>query len=171
MIDLNEIFEYKDGILIWKNCKKSSHTGRPAGSLRTITKRNPNPGLDVRLGGRCYQVHRLIWEMHYGPIPALAEVDHKDGDGLNNRIENLRLASRSQNQRNVGLTRRNSTGFKGVSYFRDSGKFRADIHVNGKTKYLGQFETATEAHFAYVTAAKKLHGEFYKCDCQYCSAA
>lgn len=169
MTILNDTFYYEDGVLYWKNCTRAHLTGKPAGSIKQPTKRNPGSYVEIRWLGRTFPAHRIIWELHFGPIETPYEIDHIDGDGLNNHIDNLRLATRQENQRNVALTSSNTTGFKGVSVFRNTGKFRADIRFNNKTKYLGQFETAEEAHFAYVSAAKKLHGEFYRCDCQYCS--
>jgi hypothetical protein len=80
------------------------------------------------------------------------EIDHIDGDPLNNKWSNLREATRSQNNANkVGI----AGGLKGASFHKASGLWRADIK-----KGLGYFHTAQEAHEAYVVAAKKLHGEF-----------
>jgi hypothetical protein len=85
--------------------------------------------------------------------------DHKDGDGLNNRRENLRPASNAENARNKGLTTANTTGFKGV-FRRRSGRFHAQIKAAGKLHCLGTYDTAIEAARAYNRAAKELHGKF-----------
>jgi hypothetical protein len=103
--------------------------------------------------------HRVIWEMHYGPIPDGMHVDHENGDKADNRIGNLRLATRSQNKANEKLRKDNKSGFKGV-YRRENGKFRASISVNGKIKKLGNFDTAEEAHLAYCRAAHICYREF-----------
>ncbi len=84
--------------------------------------------------------------------------DHKDGDSLNNRRQNLRTSSASENNRNRGIQISNTTGFKGVLPHRN--KFRAAIKVDGKKHHLGTFNTALEAGRAYNEAAKKYHGEF-----------
>ncbi len=100
-------------------------------------------------------LHRVLME-----APDGVTVDHRDNDGLNNRRKNLRLATTSQNGMNSRMQRNNSTGFKGVSLVRRSGKFSAIIIANRKTYNLGTFSTAQEAHAAYRGAAKVLHGKF-----------
>jgi hypothetical protein len=88
------------------------------------------------------------------------EIDHIDMNGLNNRWNNLREATHSQNMMNKLYP--NSTGFKGVSIRRKCTirPFVARIHINNRHKHLGYFKTAKEAHTAYVRAAQKEHGEF-----------
>lgn len=86
------------------------------------------------------------------------EVDHADGDGLNNRRENLRCCSRSQNAKNRKKSLHGTTPFKAV--YREGRKFRARITVDGVRLHVGTFNTAEEAHVAYVEAARKYHGEF-----------
>ena len=87
-------------------------------------------------------------------------VDHRNGDSTDNRRSNLRLATLSENNRNMGLSSRNTSGFKGVSYYASRNKYRAYIKLNGNRKHLGYFETAEDAAEAYDEAARKLHGEF-----------
>jgi hypothetical protein len=87
-------------------------------------------------------------------------VDHIDGNGLNNRKENLRMATRSQNQYNSRRRVDNPSGYKGVRSYKDTGKWQARITANKKQYHLGYFDTAEEAHKAYCEASKKLHGEF-----------
>lgn len=85
-------------------------------------------------------------------------VDHRNGNGLDNRRENLRLCTQSENQRNARLRRDNSVGLKGVARY--SGKFRARIVVNGTQIYLGLFSTPEEAHEVYRHAAVAEYGDF-----------
>jgi hypothetical protein len=90
------------------------------------------------------------------------EVDHIDGNGLNNQKENLRLATRAENARNCKLQRNNTSGFHGVSYQKQINRWMAYIKVNGKRKYIGVYETKEAAALAYNKAAKQYHGEFAK---------
>lgn len=87
------------------------------------------------------------------------DVDHRNGDGLDCRLDNLRQATRSQNVMNSCRRSDNKSGFKGVSLDRYK-SWRAEIKIAGKTKYLGAFRTPEAAHQAYVNAAREHHGAF-----------
>lgn len=113
----------------------------------------------VNISGKNYQVHRLAWLYTYGEWPA-GDLDHINGDPLDNRIANLRLATASQNQGNARLRRDNTSGFKGVTYNPDTQKWIAQIKCRGKQHQLGYFASPEEAHAAYINAAKRLYGEF-----------
>ena len=98
-------------------------------------------------------MHRLLMG-----DPAGAEVDHQNGDGLLNRRNNLRTATKQQNQHNARTRTDNTSGSKGVT--RDSGNWTARIMIDRKRKYLGSFKCPTTAHLAYAKASKEVHGEF-----------
>jgi len=102
-------------------------------------------------------LHRVVTR-----APAGFDVDHIDGDGLNNREANLRQATRSENMRNTGRRKDNKSGFKGVYWHKGAGKWQAEIKVGGVKEYLGLFTTIEAAHAAHQQAAKRLHGEFWR---------
>jgi hypothetical protein len=91
-------------------------------------------------------------------------VDHRDLNKHNNAWVNLREATKSQNQANVGIIASNKSGLKGVSRYRAGERYgkpwQACIGVNGKSKHLGHFATKEEAHAAYCEAASEIFGEF-----------
>ena len=100
-------------------------------------------------------MHRIIMNAPLGIL-----VDHRDGDGLNNRKSNLRLATNQQNLANRGKNRNNSSGYKGVRRARSGGKWVARIKVGGIEHHLGSYVSAAMAVSAYNAAAKKYFGEF-----------
>jgi hypothetical protein len=111
----------------------------------------------VVVGGVRYLAHRIIWLIAYGePVPDL--IDHADGNPHNNRLDNLRAAARSGNGANAVLSRRSTTGSKGVTV--RGNRFRAIIGVDRKIVNLGTFDTIEEAAKAYRDAAVRYHGEF-----------
>lgn len=92
--------------------------------------------------------------------PKGTQVDHEDGDGLNNRRRNLRFSTFSQNNHNRGPYKRNTSGFKGVSWSSSKKRWEAHIQVAGKHLHLGRFRNKLDAAKAYEVAAKKYLGEF-----------
>jgi hypothetical protein len=107
------------------------------------------------------RMHRVILSRMLGRelLPS-EEVDHINLNGLDNRRNNLRLATRFQNAHNMGLQKNNTSGYKGVSWDKNHCKWFSKITVNKKQIYLGLYETVEEAFLAYCNAAKKYHGEF-----------
>lgn len=112
-----------------------------------------------RVFDRKHQAHRVSWAVHYGEWPR-AEIDHVDNDRRNNRIGNLREATRSENMRNRGIENKNKSGYKGVSWCKQNRKWVARIGVDGKSIWLGRFSDIQDAANAYKTAAKEAFGEF-----------
>lgn len=107
------------------------------------------------------RLHRVILSRKLGrPLLRSEEVDHIFGLTLDNRRSELRLATRTQNARNIGLRSNNTSGFKGVSWNKTNRKWSAHIRKDGKSKYLGSFDTPEAAHAAWWKEAQKAFGEF-----------
>lgn len=111
----------------------------------------------IRLDGKLYLAHRLAWLHAQGSEPQ-EQIDHLNREKADNRLCNLREATESQQCGNVGLSKRNTTGLKGVG--RHRGRWRASLGRHGRTVHLGMFDTAEEAATAYCAAANAYFGEF-----------
>lgn len=116
----------------------------------------------VSYGGQRMLTHRIIWELHYGPIPAGLIIDHINGVRHDNRIENLRLATRAENSRNCTKHRDNTSGFKGVSWNKRQQKWECRIYWGKRFLHLGYFDCPIIAAQAYDAKAIELFGEFAK---------
>lgn len=93
-------------------------------------------------------------------FPDGLEVDHKDGNGLNNQKSNLRICSKTENLKNKRLYKNNKTGFKGVTWHKQHGKYYSSIRINGKYVFLGLFLDPIDAAKAYDREALKNFGKF-----------
>lgn len=109
--------------------------------------------------GKSHLAHRVVWAVYYGVWPA-DEVDHINMCRSDNRIANLRSADHSENNRNRSLQSNSASGYKGVSWHKAAGKWRAHIVLHGKQKHLGLFLTIDAAFAAYQSAASEMHGDF-----------
>lgn len=103
---------------------------------------------------------RIIFFITYGNIPDGMAIDHINGNSLDNRIENLRLATSQQNNRNRRISSNNRSGIRGVCWDPSSNKWRAHIEVNGKHHNLGRFDSLVEARCIRRRAEVQLFGEF-----------
>lgn len=140
-------YDTETGVFVWIDdpCVKPQLVGKRAGSAHHEGYRL------VGLFGKRIQEHRLAWLFFYGAEPP-GELDHINMDRSDNRIANLRLATRSENMRNRGAQGNNKTGFKGVHWHAASKRFRAQIQINGERRCLGLFTTAEEAAAAFRRA-------------------
>lgn len=123
----------------------------------------------VSIDGRRYLVHHLVWLLHYGKLPS-KEIDHINGNRLDNRVENLREVTRSENNQNRDLANNSSnrtSKYLGVSWNSQKSKYRATITINYKQYHLGHFDTEEEAHGAYILAKKDLHPKWRGNNAQY----
>jgi len=131
--------------LIWTVRRFGTVPGQRVGTLDKEGYRR------VRLSGRQYFEHRLVWLWHHGSFPRI--LDHISRDRDDNRIENLRLCNESQNAANTGSQRHNTSGYRGVYYEADRDKWVARIRfvMNGQRvrRNLGRFDTPEEAAIVY----------------------
>jgi len=150
---LKQFFEYADGKLYWKNDRgRGVKKGNRAGHLQ-------HTGYwIVQLGKKHYREHRIIFMMHHGFLPK--EVDHIDGDKLNNNIENLRACSSSENSINKKLDCRNKLKIKNVSFYKQLQKYKVQLCVKGKDIHIGYFDDVNEAATAAHQAREKYFGSF-----------
>jgi hypothetical protein len=126
-----------------------------------LTKPNATGYLTITFKNKTYQTHRIAWLFVYGGFPRI--IDHINGIKSDNRICNLREATRSQNGMNRAIPKNNTSGYKGVSFMKETGKWRARVIVNYIPTCLGIFDTPELASEAYKKYAKQVFGEFY-CD-------
>ena len=148
----NDILRYENGKLFWVIPPSTRvKIGDEAGNL------NKHGYLRFCYKGKYYLAHRIIWEMHYGAIPAGMEIDHIDHDKVNNLLDNLRLVDSGENSRNMSLRSTNTSGTSGVNWMPANGKWAVRIWANGKRLFLGLYDTKEEA-IAVREAANAEHG-------------
>ena len=109
----------------------------------------------VKIDGKMYLTHRVIWLWVFGLWPS--EIDHIDRDRMNNRINNLREVCHQENQHNASLRQDNSSGFRGVSWHKVTGKYQVVISKACKQIHIGLFSSFDEAVFASKMAKIKYH--------------
>lgn len=128
--------------------------GRPVG--RKLGTQHSTGYVVIRIKDKLYKAHRLAWLYMTGSFPSLV-IDHVNRIKNDNRWENLREVSRSQNSENNPIKKSNSSGHPGVGWSRQMHKWRARITVGYKEKHLGYFDTVEEASKAYAKAASMFH--------------
>lgn len=148
------IYDPRTGIFRWRVRRSGVPiAGMVAGSP------GPKGHILITINGRKYKASRLAVFWMTGRWPR-QQVDHRDTDPGNDRWKNLRLATNAENCRNRSRFRNNTTGFKGVSFHRLTGKYQAAIRKDYRRIHLGLFGSARAAHEAYKAAANELFGEF-----------
>lgn len=143
----NEIFKYENGNLINIKTEHIYYNKDKDGYIR------------VRILGKEYRAHRIIWTLFNGPIPENMLIDHIDGDVSNNNISNLRLSSRQQNNANSSGNKNANIKAKGIT-INPSGKYRVRITYRGITYSLGTYSALEEAKEVYKNKAIELNGEY-----------
>jgi len=148
--ELRDLLDYNPdtGVFTYRRSVPRRKAGAPAGGM--------NDGyLRIRFAGMKHPAHRLAWLYVHGCMPSM-DIDHIDGDRMNNRISNLREATRSVNAQNLHKpTAQSESGWLGVT--KHFHKFQARIRVDGKLRHIGSFKTPEEAHSAYLEAKRRHH--------------
>jgi len=111
-----------------------------------------------KVDSRQYREHRLVWLFVHGTLPKI--IDHIDGNKENNNINNLRKSTPSQNSHNMKLNNNNTSGVKGVSWYKEQQQWRGQIRNNNKQIHIGYFKNIEDAASAIRKAREKLHGEY-----------
>ena len=158
---LHDLFEYRDENLYWKERPSNRvDISKPAGNINAITGYR-----QIRIKGKNYRAHRLIYQMfnEQWDITDTSQdnsVDHADRDKLNNNIDNLRVATQSQQQHNTGNMKNNTSGTTGVCWHKASGKWQVQVAVNKKQQHGGLFVNKEDAIAKATEMRDELHGEF-----------
>ena len=149
---VQSLFEYKDGKLYWKVNKGRVKIGDKTGSL------HHSGYLFIQINSKTYLAHRVIFLYHHGFLPQY--IDHIDGNKSNNKIENLREATRHQNSFNTKLYKTNTSGIKGVNWSKSAKKWEVRVQINNKRKCFGIYENNELAELVAIEARNKYHGNF-----------
>ena len=139
------------GVFRWTECKKPRLIGMVAGCLHGTGY------IIIGINGKQYGAHVLAWAYVHGQWPT-SRIDHRNGISDDNRIDNLRCATHSQNMWNTKPHSKNTSGFRGV--YKRGNRYVSMISIDGNRMYLGSFSTAEEASAKYEDVAKQAHGDF-----------
>lgn len=148
---VKELFDYRDGELYWKVFKPHTKKDKPVGYVAKKYK-------IVSIDYKNYLNHRIIFLWHHGYLPK--EIDHIDGNPLNNKIENLRAATRQQNMFNKLANPINKTGIKNVVWVEEKKKYKVQLNINKKYIFLGYYKDLELAELTAIEARNKYHKEF-----------
>jgi len=148
-------FTYSEGKLFWRERTSTRNVARVGDEAGGPDKKGYR---QIGFFKKRHRTHRLIFLFHHGWLPA--EIDHIDRDTSNDRIENLRPASRLNNMHNTRYKVSGSSRHKGVYFDKVRQKYRARIRGNGRTECLGFFTDEDAAGRAYNAAAIRIQGSY-----------
>lgn len=150
---LRELLHYdpQSGVFTWRVARGCVRAGQMAGSPMK------SGYVHFCIDGKFYYAHRLAWLYVHGVWPTGGFVDHRNHNKSDNRIDNLRDATKSVNGENRRVAQKNSHSRLMGAFLAHDGQFTSKIVVRGVRHYLGRFKTAEEAHARYVEAKRRLH--------------
>ena len=153
--EVRRLFEYDPvtGNLIWRSDKKLRRSGKIAGCS------DNNGYIVLKVAGKKYYAHRLIWLWSFGEFPEKS-IDHINGHPYDNRLINLRLATSQENHQNQKINMCTYSGFKGVTYIKSTGHWCVHITINDKTTYHGTYTSKEAAIKARIAIELKYFGKF-----------
>lgn len=157
-VDALLAYDGDNGIFTWK--ENVGRNGKVKAGDRAGWLHRSSGSWMITIGGCDYQAHRLAVLLKTGSWPPTDDVDHRDLDRSNNRWLNIRCATQSQNRANTRVRVNNKLGIKGVHLEKSSGKFVAQIMIDGRKVRLGAFSKAETAAHVYRVAAEMEYGEF-----------
>jgi hypothetical protein len=152
---ISEYFDYKDGALYWKKVAHQNQNGligKEAGFKHSTGYRH------ITWFGKQHKAHRLIFLLVHGYMPK--EIDHINGNRADNSIENLREVTRSQNQCNKTVSQNNTSGYKGVTWHKNTGKWMVRLEKNGISKCFGYYDDVELAGLVAVEARDLHFGKY-----------
>jgi hypothetical protein len=150
-------YDPETGIFLWRNGYGGVREGFPA--AKPCSGEKAKGYFRVVIDSREYKAHRLAWFYMTGDWPP-DQIDHVNGIGSDNRWVNLRLANQSQNKANSRAYKNSKSQIKGVTWSEQKRKWIAVIQIDGRQKYLGQYDDVRQAAEAYRRAAEHLYGDF-----------
>ena len=145
-------FDYQDGNLI-RRTGRVNEIGQVAGCIHKGTGY-----IHVKIKAKAFKAHRLVFLYHHGYLPEC--VDHIDGDKTNNKIENLRAATKEENCRNQKIRSTNKSGYKGVKWVEHCKKWQVEVCKNYKQLRFGMYEDLELAGLVAIEATELIHGRF-----------
>jgi hypothetical protein len=160
-------YDYETGKLYWRDRPEQHFKTRQIFKMwnacfahKEIGVNSKESYLSVCVDKQPYMLHRIIWRLVTGDDLIGFEIDHINGDKKDNRIENLRKATRNQNEHNKKLARNNTSGYKGVCFETRTGKWMAYVKHNSISYQLGRFNTKDAALAVVVKKRNELHKQF-----------